>query len=160
MGQINMQSPSSCLVACLAIALLCGCAAEGPSFERQAALSSDVGVIYVYRPLRSVIGRGEDPYVIIAGERMGRLRSGGYFKKVVPIGEHKVTVQQSVLLLPTWPESVEVAVASSAATYVKVDQRFTDVDFGQGTSATQQVFIEEVSAPTGQNEILGMRENS
>jgi hypothetical protein len=139
---------------------MAGCAAEGPSFERQAALSNEVGVIYVYRPLTSVIGRGEDPYVIIAGKRMGRLRAGGYFKKIVPIGEHKVTVQQSLLLLPTWPESVEVAVASSAGTYVKVDQRFTDVGFDEGTSATQQVFIEEVPAPTGQDEILSMRENS
>jgi hypothetical protein len=91
---------------------------------------------------------------------MGRLRAGGYFKKVVPIGEHKVMVHQTVLFLPTWPESVEVAVASATGTYVKVDQRITAVEFDEGATATQQVFIEEVPGFTGQNEILGMRENT
>jgi hypothetical protein len=150
------------LAAIAAALLLAGCAAEGARFERQAAapLTSEDGVIYVYRPLTSVLGRGEDPYVTIAGERMGRLRAGGYFKKIVPIGEHRVTVQQSVLFLPTWPESVDVAVASGAGTYVKVDQRVTGVDISDGATATQEVFIEEVPGYTGQNEILAMRENS
>jgi hypothetical protein len=155
-----MQAPFLRPALCLAAAAsLSACAAEGPAFERQAALSNEVGVIYVYRPLNSVVGRGEDPYVTIAGERVGRLKAGGYFKKVVPIGEYKVTVQQSVFLLPTWPESVEVAVASAAGTYVKVDQRITDFDFADGATATQQVFIEEVPSPSGQNEILAMRGN-
>src|ERR671910_115357 len=104
-----MQSVLLRLAAIPAALLLIGCAAEGPRFERQAALNSEVGVIYVYRPLTPVIGRAEDPYVIIAGERMGRLRAGGYLKKILPIGEHKVVVRQSVLFLPPWPESVEVA---------------------------------------------------
>jgi hypothetical protein len=148
------------LVACWVVLLLAGCAAEGRLFERQAALTDEVGVIYVYRPLTSVFGRGEDPYVTIAGERMGRLRAGGYFKKIVPIGEHKVTVNQSLFLLPTWPESVEVAVASASSTYVKVDQRITDVGFDGGATATQQVFIEEVPSPAGQSEIAALRENT
>jgi hypothetical protein len=148
------------LAAVAAALLLAGCAAEGQRFERQAALNSELGVIYVYRPLTSLVARGEDPYVTIAGQPMGRLRAGGYFKKVVPIGEHKVTVQQTILFLPTWPESVEVAVASATGTYVKVDQRITGVEFNEGATATQQVFIEEVSGFTGQNEILGMRENT
>jgi len=155
-----MQSLQLRLAAILAAILLASCAAEGQRFERQAALNREVGVIYVYRPLTSISARGEDPYVTIAGERMGRLRAGGYFKKVVPIGEHKVMVQQSVLFLPTWPESVEVAVASATGTYVKVDQRITGVEFDEGATATQQVFIEEVPGYTGQNEILGMRENT
>jgi hypothetical protein len=144
----------------LGAALLACCAAKGPQFERSSALSSEVGVIYVYRPLTLAVGQGEDPYVTIAGERMGRLKAGGYFKKIVPIGEHKVTVQQSVFLLPTWPESVEVAVGSASGAYVKVDQRFTGFAFDSGTTATQQVFIEEVTGTTGQSEILSMRENS
>jgi hypothetical protein len=148
------------LVACWVVLLLAGCAAEGRLFERQAALTDEVGVIYVYRPLTSVFGRGEDPYVTIAGERMGRLRAGGYFKKIVPIGEHKVTVNQTLFLLPTWPESVEVAVASASSTYVKVDQRITDVGFDGGATATQQVFIEEVPSPAGQSEIAALRENT
>jgi hypothetical protein len=148
------------LAAVAAALLLAGCAAEGQRFERQAALNSELGVIYVYRPLTSLVARGEDPYVTIAGQPMGRLRAGGYFKKVVPIGEHKVTVQQTILFLPTWPESVEVAVASATGTYVKVDQRITGVEFNEGATATQQVFIEEVPGFTGQNEILGMRENT
>lgn len=155
-----MQSLLLRLAMILAAHLLASCAAEGQRFERQAALNSDVGVIYVYRPLTAVFARGEDPYVTIAGDQMGRLRAGGYFKKVVPIGEHRVVVNQSVLFLPTWPESIEVAVASATGTYVKVDQRVTGVAFDEGATATQQVFIEEVPGYTGQNEILGMRENS
>jgi hypothetical protein len=152
--------PQLRLAVCGVVLLLAGCAAEGRLFERQAALTDEVGVIYVYRPLTSVFGRGEDPYVTIAGQRMGRLKAGGYFKKIVPIGEHKVTVNQSLFLLPTWPESVEVAVASASSAYVKVDQRITDVGFASGATATQQVFIEEVSSPAGQSEIAALRENT
>jgi hypothetical protein len=155
-----MQSLLLRLAAVVAALLVACCAAEGQRFERQAALNSEVGVIYVYRPLTSVLARGEDPYVTIAGQPMGRLRAGGYFKKVVPIGEHKVMVQQTVLFIPTWPESVEVAVASATGSYVKIDQRITAVEFDEGATATQQVFIEEVPGFTGQSEILGMRENT
>ena len=155
-----MQMSPPRLVVCSLILFLAGCAAEGRIFERQAALTDEIGVIYVYRPLTSVFGRGEDPYVTIAGDHMGRLKAGGYFKKIVPIGEHKVTVNQSLLLLPTWPASVEVAVASASSTYVKVDQRITDVDFDGGATATQQVFIEEVPSPAGQSEIAALRENT
>jgi uncharacterized protein DUF2846 len=155
-----MRALYVCLAVCLAFALLLGCSAGGTTFHREAGLSNDVGVIYVYRPLTSLIGRGEDPYVTIAGKQMGRLKAGGYFKLVVPIGDHKVTVNQSVLLLPTWPESVEVAVASATSAYVKVDQRITDVDFSSGAVATQQVYIEEVPSPAGQTEIAALRESS
>lgn len=155
-----MRAGKSCLALSLVLSLLQGCAAEGDPFERQARLSNEVGVIYVYRPLASVLGRGEDPYVSIAGRNMGRLRAGGYVKLVVPIGEHKVTAHQSLFLLPSWPRSVEVAVASGSSAYVKVDQRITDVDFSGGASATQQIFIEEVSSTTGQGEIASLRENT
>jgi Protein of unknown function (DUF2846) len=155
-----MRAASLCLALSLVLWLQQGCAAEGNLFERPSGLSSEVGVIYVYRPLTSIIGRGEDPYVSIAGRNMGRLRAGGYVKLIVPIGEHKVTAHQSVFLLPTWPQSVEVAVASGASAYVKVDQRITDVDFSGGASATQQIFIEEVSSTTGQSEIASLRENT
>ncbi|HEY7764660.1 MAG TPA: DUF2846 domain-containing protein [Aestuariivirgaceae bacterium] len=155
-----MRTANLCLALSLMLSLLQGCAAEGDPFERQAGLSNEVGVIYVYRPLTSVIGRGEDPYVSIAGRNMGRLRAGGYVKLVVSIGEHKVTAHQSLFLLPSWPRSVEVAVASGGSAYVKVDQRITDVDFSGGASATQQIFIEEVSSTTGQSEIATLRENT
>jgi hypothetical protein len=155
-----MRALQGCLAVCLAFTLLLGCTPGGSIFQREAELSNDVGVIYVYRPLTSLFGRGEDPYVSIAGKQMGRLKAGGYFKLIVPIGEHKVTVNQSIFLLPTWPESVEVAVASATSTYVKVDQRITDVDFSSGAMATQQVYIEEVSSPTGQNEIAALREST
>jgi hypothetical protein len=146
------------LSAAIALALA-ACAAEGPRFESASLSSSEVGVIYVYRPLESVIGRGEDPYVSIAGEHMGRLKAGGYVKKVVPIGEHAVTVRQTVLFIPTWPETVEVAVASGGSAYVKVDQRITSIGGENGAAATQQVFIEEVSFDVGQADISKAREN-
>lgn len=145
----------------LAVALaLAACAAEGPDFERASLTTADTGVIYVYRPLTSVIGRGEDPYVYIGGENMGRLKSGGYVEKVVPIGEYKVTVRQTVLFVPTWPQSVEVAVGSGGSAYVKVDQRVTGVTTeGEGATATQQVFIEEVGNTEGQAEIAQAKKN-
>jgi len=155
-----MRALHVCLAVSLAFALLLGCSAGGSTFHREARLSNEVGVIYVYRPLSSLIGRGEDPYVTIAGKQMGRLKAGGYFKLIVPIGEHKVTANQSIFLLPTWPESVEIGVASATSTYVKVDQRITDVDFSTGAMATQQVYIEEVPSPTGQNEIAALREST
>jgi hypothetical protein len=68
---------------------------------------------------------------------------------VVPIGEHDVTVRQNVLFIPTWPETVGVAVASGRSAYVKVHQRITDIGTGEGASATQQVFIEEVPSMWG-----------
>ncbi len=155
-----MRALHVCLGVCLALTLLLGCSAGGSTFHREVGLTNDVGVIYVYRPLTSVFGRGEDPYVTIAGKQMGRLKAGGYLKLIVPIGEHKVTVNQSIFLLPTWPESVEVAVASATSTYVKVDQRITEVDFSSGAVATQQVYIEEMPSPTGQNEISALREST
>jgi hypothetical protein len=138
---------------------LAACAADGPRFESAALSSSEVGVIYVYRPLDSIIGRGEDPYVWIAGKQMGRVKAGGYVKKVVPIGEYDVTVRQTVLFVPTWPETVEVAVASGGSAFVKIDQRITGIGSGDGAAATQQVFIEEVPIEVGQSEIAKAREN-
>jgi hypothetical protein len=121
--------------------------------------SGEVGVIYVYRPLDSIIGRGEDPYVWIAGEQMGRVKAGGYVKKVVPVGEHDVTVRQTVLFVPTWPEMVQVAVASGGSAYVKVDQRITGISADGGAGAIQEVFIEEVPFDVGQADISKAREN-
>jgi hypothetical protein len=141
--------------------LVASCAAEGPAFERTAINSTEVGIIYVYRPLTSVVGRGENPYVYVNGESLGQLKAGGYLEKVVPIGEYKVTVRQTVLFVPTWPESVEVAVASGGSAYVKVDQRVTGFTTeGEGATATQQVFIEEVSNEEGQVEIARAKGNS
>jgi hypothetical protein len=141
--------------------VISSCAAEGPDFKRASLNSTEVGIIYVYRPLTSVIGRGENPYVYVNGENLGQLKAGGYLEKVVPIGEHKVTVRQTVLFVPTWPESVEVAVASGGSAYVKVDQRVTGLSTeGEGATATQQVFIEEVSNEEGQVEIERAKGNS
>ena len=139
--------------------MVAACAAEGRRFETAALSSSEDGVIYVYRPLASVIGRGEDPYVWIAGEQMGRVKAGGYVKKVVPTGTHDVTVRQTVLFIPTWPQTVEVAVASGGSAYVKVDQRITGISTEEGAAATQQVSIEEVPFDMGQADLSKAREN-
>jgi hypothetical protein len=155
MGRALSRLPLS-----LAACLLASCAAEGPDFQRPTLASNDVGVIYVYRPLTSIIGRGEDPYVYVAGENLGRLKAGGYVEKVVPLGEYKVTVRQTVMFIPTWPQSVEVAVASGGSAYVKVDQRVTGISTeGPGTTATQEVFIEEVGNEEGQHEIAKAKGN-
>ncbi|HKQ95207.1 MAG TPA: DUF2846 domain-containing protein [Aestuariivirgaceae bacterium] len=156
-----MASHFSRLFLVVTALLVSSCAAEGPDFKRASIQSTEVGIIYVYRPLTSVIGRGENPYVYVNGENLGQLKAGGYLEKVVPIGEYKVTVRQTVLFVPTWPESVEVAVASGGSAYVKVDQRVTGFTTeGEGATATQQVFIEEVGNEEGQIEIERAKGNS
>jgi hypothetical protein len=147
--------------ALLATVLASGCVAQGPKYQ-SAAIDPErgQGVIYVYRPKGNWVVRGENPYVEIGGDGLGQLRSGGFLSKVVPAGEYKVVVHQSLLMMPVWSDSVEVTVADGGSAYVKVDQRYTQFGTDSGVSARQQIFIEEVDSLTGQAEIAETRRNS
>lgn len=137
---------------------LAACAADGPRFEPLAA-NAGFGTIYVYRPLGKLIGRGESPYVSIADGDLHTIKAGGFMAKRVPAGEYDVRVRQNILFLPTWQETVSVAVAPGGSAYVKVDQVISEISAEDGLSARQSVFIKEVDSITGQAEIAGAREN-
>lgn len=139
--------------------ILAACTADGPGFQPLAQRPAGQGIVYVYRPQGETIGRGETPYVEIAGEMIGMLKAGGYVSRTLPPGEHKVTVRQSMLFVPTIWDNVTVAVAPGSVSYVRIDQRVTKVGTAGFFSAMQKVSIEEVSAETGQAEIADTRQN-
>lgn len=137
-----------------------GCVAQGPKYQSaQIDPARGQAVIYVYRPKGNWVVRGENPYVEIGGEGMGQLRAGGFVSKVVPAGDYTVRVLQSLLMMPIWSDSVEVAVADGGSAYVKIDQRYTKFGVDSGVSARQQIFIEEVDSVAGQAEIAETRAN-
>ena len=146
------------LIAMLAL-LAAACTADGPAFQPMALRPAGQGIVYVYRPEGKTIGRGETPYIEIAGKNMGMLKAGGYLSATLPPGEHDITVRQSLLFLPTIWDTVSVAVAPGSVSYVRVDQRVTKVGVGSSFSAMQKVTIEEVSDEIGQSEIADTRQN-
>lgn len=139
--------------------LLAACAADGPGFRPLAQRPAGEGIVYVYRPQGQTIGRGETPYVEIGDESMGMLKAGGYVTRTLPPGEHKITIRQSMLFVPTIWDSVTIAVAPGSVSYVRIDQRVTKVGTAGFFSAMQNVSIEEVPAETGQAEIAETRQN-
>jgi hypothetical protein len=141
------------------LALLAACTASGPAFQPLSQRPSGQGIVYVYRPQGEAVGRGETPYIEIAGKNMGMLKAGGYISLTLPPGEHEVTVRQAMLFVPTLWDTVTIAVAPGSVSYIRVDQRVTRVGNAGFFSAMQQVFIEEVSAETGQNEIADTKQN-
>lgn len=145
-------------IAMLAL-LATACTADGPAFQPLAQRPAGQGIVYVYRLEGKALGRGETPYIEIAGKNMGMLKAGGYMSLTLPPGEHDVTVRQAMLFVPTIWDTVTVAVAPGSVSYVRVDQRVTRVGNAGFFSAMQQVFIEEVSAEEGQNEISDTKQN-
>lgn len=138
---------------------LAACTADGPGFRPLAQRPAGQGIVYVYRPQGETIGRSETPYVEIAGEMMGMLKAGGYVSRTLAPGEHKITVRQSMLFVPTIWNNVTVAVAPGSVSCVRIDQRVTKVGTAGFFSAMQKVSIEEVSTETGQAEIADTRQN-
>jgi hypothetical protein len=150
-----------CLAACAVLAaIVAGCAADGPRYQPTLERKQGEGLIYIYRPAGEVIGRGESPYVEVGDKSLGRLSAGAYVTISVPPGEHEVTARQTALFVPTVWRSVEVAVAAGSVSYVRVDQRVTEVGTAGTFSAMQAVSIEEVSVEEGQREIAETRANN
>ena len=146
------------LIAMLAL-LAAACTADGPGFQPVSQRPAGEGIVYVYRPEGAALGRGETPYIEIAGKNMGMLKAGGYVSAALPPGEHDVTVRQTMLFVPTLWDTVSVAVAPGSVSYVRIDQRVTKVGNAGFFSAMQKVSIEEVSAEVGQSEITETRQN-
>jgi hypothetical protein len=142
------------------VALLAGCAADGPIYQPTLERKRGEGLLYIYRVAGEVIGRGESPYVEVGDRNLGRLAPGAYVTVSLPPGEHEVTVRQATLFVPTVWKSTTVAVAAGSVSYVRVDQRVTEVGTAGTFSAMQAVFIEEVSAEEGQREIAETRANN
>lgn len=141
--------------------LLAGCVSPGDVTSSVApnGAAGRPGTIVVYRPKGKLLSQGEPPYVTVAGKTYGTLPAGSYFAATVPEGDVKVTANQAVLLvLPTIPKSVEVAVIATGTSYVRVDQIISSADLSGGVTVNQQVVIEEVSPIVGQAEIRGLRE--
>lgn len=136
-----------------------GCAASGPAFEPFTRRPAGEGILYVYRPAGSTIGRGETPYVEVDSTSRGMLKAGGYISMTLSPGEHDVTVRQSMLFVPTIWHTVTVAVAPGSVSYIRVDQRVTKIGTSGTFSAMQHISIEEVSAEEGQKEIEQTRQN-
>jgi hypothetical protein len=145
-------------IAMLAL-LAAACAADGPGFQPVSQRPAGEGLVYVYRPEGAALGRGETPYIEIAGKNMGMLKAGGYVSAALPPGEHDVTVRQTMLFVPTLWDTVRVAVAPGSVSYVRIDQRVTKVGNAGFFSAMQKISIEEVSAEVGQSEITETRQN-
>lgn len=146
------------LIAMLAL-LAAACTADGPGFQPVSQRPAGEGIVYVYRPEGAALGRGETPYIEIAGKNMGMLKAGGYVSATLPPGEHDVTVRQTMLFVPTLWDTVNVAVAPGSVSYVRIDQRVTKVGNAGFFSAMQKVSIEEVSAEIGQSEIADTKQN-
>jgi hypothetical protein len=140
-------------------ALVAGCAADGPVYQPTLERKRGEGLVYIYRPAGEVIGRGESPSVEVAKSSFGRLAPGSYVTVSLPPGEHTITVRQTALFIPTIWKSVDVAVAAGSVSYVRVDQRVTEVGNAGTFSAMQGISIEEVSAEEGQREIVKTRAN-
>lgn len=144
----------------VALLALSACAADGPRYDpTRAPAPGREGLIYVYRPEGSLLGRGESPYVQVAGKGYGQLKAGGFIAVKLPEGEYQVTAMQTLfLVLPTIPKSVSVAVVPGSTSYVRVDQRIASVGSG-GAAATQEISVEEVNVETGQAEIAITHQN-
>lgn len=152
-----MQTLTRRTLLALTAALVTGCAASGSSFAPKAP-SDGNGVIYVYRPLGEIVGRGEDPYVQLGTGLPRRLSAGGYIAFEVPEGVHTVRAFQNMLFLPTIPFFVSVEVPAGRASYLRLDQQVTKLGSSSGgVRAMQQVTLEEVDATTGEIEIAGTR---
>jgi hypothetical protein len=143
------------------LAWAAGCTAKGPAYQPANIVpTSSTGVIYVYRPARTVATRGESPFVSINGKSYGAMKAGAFVAAAVPEGSVKVTVQQSVLLvLPTIPKSVDIAVVAGTTSYVRVDQNIIDAGVTEGVTIAQEVAIEEVTSEQAQQELETTRLN-
>jgi hypothetical protein len=141
--------------------VLSGCAAEGERYNpAELPPPGRSGIIYVYRPADNILQRGEAPYITIAGKSYGQLKAGGYIRAVLPEGDYQVTALQTALLIvPTIPRSVSVAVVPGSRSFVRVEQRISSIGGSGAMSATQEIGIEEVDPDTGQAEIARTRLN-
>ncbi|MGH6855795.1 MAG: hypothetical protein ACREDN_10290 [Aestuariivirga sp.] len=141
--------------------LLASCTAKGPAYVPASITpTGNTGLIYIYRPSGSLGTRGESPFITIGEKSYGSIRAGAFIAAVVPEGEVKVTVQQSVLMfIPTIPRSVTVTVVRGGTSYVRVDQKIDNASLEGGLTVNQSIMIEEVSSEEGQADLARTRQS-
>jgi hypothetical protein len=87
------------LVAALLALSLAGCGATGTQFKPE--LNKPDGnraLLYVYRPDTIVgVGNADVPFIHLDGQRLTRIRIGGYLAIPVSTGRHKLITTESLL---------------------------------------------------------------
>lgn len=79
--------------------LLFGCVATGAQFKPEANKPGTNGaLLYVYRPYTLIgIANADVPIMHLDGQRLTRIRIGGYFNVPISPGRHKLTTTESLL---------------------------------------------------------------
>jgi hypothetical protein len=83
----------------MSTSLLFGCVATGAQFKPEANKPSVYGaLLYVYRPYTLIGTANADvPIMHLDGQRMTRIRIGGYLNVPISAGQHKLTTHESLL---------------------------------------------------------------
>jgi hypothetical protein len=91
---------SQCSLAALLMStpLLSGCVATGAQFKPETSQSANGALLYVYRP-RTLIGiaNPDVPIMHLDGQRLTRIRIGGYLNIPISAGKHKLATTESLL---------------------------------------------------------------
>jgi hypothetical protein len=76
----------------MSASLLFGCVATGAQFKPEVGKSSTKGAtLYVYRPFTLIgIANADVPIMHLDGQRLTRIRIGGYLNIPISAGQHKL----------------------------------------------------------------------
>jgi hypothetical protein len=114
------------VAALLALVLLAGCGATGTQFKPE--LNKPDGnraLLYVYRPDTIIgVGNADVPFIHLDGQRLARIRIGGYLAIPVSTGRHKLTTTESLLGKDTGKVRGETTFAAPAGSTVSL--RYTE----------------------------------
>jgi uncharacterized membrane protein YqiK len=128
--------------ALVAVLLLAGCGATIPRFNAELIKPDSRGaVVYVYRP-HTVIGIANADVSILHldGQRMARIRIGGYLAIPVSPGQHRLSTTQSLLFVDTGRVVAEANFAAPADStvyvrYTETFKTFTPIVLPRGGAA-------------------------
>jgi hypothetical protein len=112
------------------VSLLLGCVASGPEFQAELKRpEGDRARLYVYRP-HTIIGiaAADVPIIHLDGQRLTRIRIGGYLMVPISPGQHKLTTTQSLLGNDTGRVRGETTFMASAGAiiYLRYTESFKD----------------------------------
>jgi len=108
------------------LVLLAGCGATGTEFKPE--LNKPDGnhaLLYVYRPDTIIgVGNADVPFIHLDGQRLARIRIGGYLAIPASTGRHKLTTTESLLGKDTGKVRGQTTVAAPAGATVYL--RYTE----------------------------------
>lgn len=119
--------------------LLAGCSvATGKQFTRHSTPAENEALIYIYRP-RTLIGNANKPEIRINQNSVGTLYAGGFLSKMVPLGQHNLTLTRDGKGHQWgYPDrSVNLPITRSGGFYF----RYTPTMRSGGYSGNQQIII-------------------